>query len=495
MSVPFKPTSDKLDEAKKFSGNLFDLLPTTHDCFVFKDLFEELDTTDIEAKYSPKGQHAYHPKQIVGILIYGYTHNVFSSRQLEQRCNEDLSFMYIAGMNCPNFRTLSNFRKDNPEFFEECFKQTVQLAIQMGMASLGHVSLDGSKFKADSSKHKAMSYKYLRENDQTLCEEIDELIKQGNACDTEENTDYKDKSSYELPKELEFKQQRLDTIKKAKEALEAREESLNPGQPIDDKKQISFADHDARIMGKKGNFDYNYNPQISVDSDYQIIIGQHVSQNANDKQEVEAALESIKENTGQLPEKMSLDNGYESGKNLEALGKSDVEAYVATGRGEKTPNESLEETERALVKADFRYDKDEDCFHCPGGQKLALKSKDKEDKCVYQGDENICTKCPFFSRCCKSKKGAARTITTDKYEDLRQDMRDRMKTEEAKEIYKRRKVIVEPVFGHIKNGGFRGFGLRGLDKVKGEFALVCAGHNMKKMVRAIMMGSVCPAFA
>jgi len=235
MSVPFKSSSDNLHEAQNFSGNIFDLLPTTHDCFVFKDLFEELDTTSIEAKYSLKGQHAYHPKQIVGILIYGYTHNVFSSRQLEQHCNQDISFMFIADMNCPNFRTLSNFRKNNPEFFEECFKQTVQIAIQMGMASLGHVSLDGSKFKADSSKHKAMSYKYLLENEQQLCTEIDKLIEQGNACDTEENTDYQDKSRYELPEELEFKQQRLEKIKKAKEALETREESLNPGQAIDEK--------------------------------------------------------------------------------------------------------------------------------------------------------------------------------------------------------------------------------------------------------------------
>jgi hypothetical protein len=341
-----------------------------------------------------------------------------------------------------------------------------------------------------------MSYKYLLENEQQLCTEIDKLIEQGNACDTEENTDYQDKSSYELPEELEFKQQRLEKIKKAKEALETREESLNPGQAIDDKKQISFADTDARIMGKNGHFEYSYNAQISVDSDYQIIVGQHVSQNANDKQEVEAGLESIKENTGQMPEKMSLDNGYESGANLEALTESGIDTYLATGRGEKTAGELLEETDRSLVKADFRYDKEEDCFHCPGGQKLERKSKDKEGKCVYQGDVEICVDCPFFSRCCNSKKGAARTINTDEYEDLRQDMRDQMKTTEAKEIYKRRKVIVEPVFGHIKkNGGFREFSLRGIDKVKGEFSLVCAGHNMKKIVKMMMTGLVCPAFA
>ncbi len=494
MFIPFKSDFVKLDKAQHFSGNIFDLLPDDHDCFVFKDLFEQLDTADIEAKYSCKGQNAYHPKKIVGILIYGYTHGVFSSRQLERRCNEDLSFMYIAGMNSPNFRVLSDFRKNNPEFFHACFKQTVELALEMKLVSLGHVSFDGSKFKANSSKHKAMNYKHLKEKEQKLCEEIELLVEQANVSDSEEDADYHEKTSYELPEEIKFKKQRLKTIKTAKKALEAREETINPGKRIDDKKQISFADPDARIMGKKGHFDYNYNPQISVDSDNQIIVGQHVSQNANDKQEVKAGLENIKENTGKLPEKMSLDNGYQSGKNLEALEHAETEAYIAVDRGEKTHNESLEESERSLVKADFCYDKEQDCFHCPGNQHLELKSKDKNGNCIYQGKDDVCASCQYHERCCKSKKGEARTINTDCYEDLRQDMRDLMEQEASKEIYKRRKVIVEPVFGQIKNGGFRGFSVRSFSKVAGEFSLVCAAHNMKKMVKAIITGVVPPMF-
>lgn len=208
--------------------------------------------------------------------------------------------MYIAGMNCPNFRVLSDFRKDNAEFFQSCFKQTVKLAVEMKLASLGHVSLDGSKFKANSSKHKAMSYKFLKAKEPALGEEIDDLIKQANAADREEDAVYKEKTGYELPEDLQFKQQRLAVIKEAKAALEAREAAINPGQPIADKKQISFADTDARIMGKNGSFDYSYNGQISVCSDNQIIVGQHVSQNSNDKQEVDQALASIKENTEKL---------------------------------------------------------------------------------------------------------------------------------------------------------------------------------------------------
>ena len=188
-----------------------------------------------------------------------------------------------------------------------------------GMASLGHVSLDGSKFKASTSKHKAMSYGRLKAKEKELTDEIEELIAKAAECDNEEDKEYQDKNGYEIPEELKIKEKRLTKIKEAKQALEEREHALNPGKKIDDKKQISFADQEARIMGKKGDFDYSYNGQISVDEDNQIIVGQHLSQNANDKREVDPALEEIKETTGHLPDKMSLDNGYMSGNNLESF--------------------------------------------------------------------------------------------------------------------------------------------------------------------------------
>jgi transposase len=163
MSGPFK--SDPVDASQRqlFPDSVFDLLPTDHDCYLFHDLFRQLATSSIESQYSPMGQRAYHPRKLVGILIYGYRHGVFSSRQLEKRCNEDLSFMYIAGKDCPNFCVLSDFSRQHTPFFQECFVQTVKLAMEMKLASLGHVSLDGSKFKGNSSRHKAMTYKFLKE--------------------------------------------------------------------------------------------------------------------------------------------------------------------------------------------------------------------------------------------------------------------------------------------------------------------------------------------
>lgn len=181
-----------------------------------------------------------------------------------------------------------------------------------------------------------MSYKHLKEQEAELTAQIEDLTGKAECCDAAENQAYQQQTGYKIPDDLKHKQQRQQKIQAAKKALEERETTLYPSKPIDDKKQISFADTDARIMGKKGHFQYSYNGQVSVDSDHQIIVGQHLSQNANDIQEVAPALDAIYAATGgQLPEKMSIDNGYMSGANLAALEHAQVDAYIATDRGEK----------------------------------------------------------------------------------------------------------------------------------------------------------------
>jgi len=491
MQIPFKKDPIEFKQRALFATNVFDLLPSDHQCYVYEDIFEQLDTSSVEEQFSVYGQNAFHPRLITGILIYAYSQGVFSSREIEKRCHEDLGFMFISHFNCPNFRVLSDFRKDNHEFFKECFKQSALLAMEAGMASLGHVSLDGSKFKANTSKHKAMSYGRLKAKEKDLTDEIEDLIAKAAKCDEEGDEEHQDKSGYEIPEELKIKEKRLAKIKEAKEALEKREQDLNPGKKIDDKKQISFADKEARIMGKKGNFDYSYNGQISVDEDNQIIVGQHLSQNANDKQEVEPALEEIKETTGDLPDEMSLDNGYMSGNNLESFDGKEIDVYVATGKGEKKDQRPIEDSNRKIKKVDFNYDESKDCFVCPAGHTLKLRTETNEGKKVYQGDKSACDLCHYKARCCSSKKGEPRTIHTDDKEPLRQKMREKMEQESSKEIYKKRKKIVEPVFGQIKNTGFRGFSLRGCKKASGEFSLACAVHNFRKIVKGILGGKVC----
>ncbi|MDO9530272.1 MAG: IS1182 family transposase [Syntrophales bacterium] len=489
MAVPFKKDPVEFNQRLLFPLNMFDLLPEDHECYIYEEIFKQLDTTSVEKNYSVLGQNAFHPKLIVGILIYAYSQGIFSSRQIKKKSHEDLGFMYISHLNCPDFRVLSDFRKDHYEFFKECFKQSVLLAKEAGMVSLGHVSLDGSKFKADTSKHKAMSYGRLKEKERELTEQIEELIQKAEQCDSEEDEEYNDKTGYEIPEELKFKENRLAKIKAAREALEKRKQELNPGKKIDDKKQISFADKEARIMGKNGNFQYAYNGQISVDKNNQIIVGQHLTRNANDKQEVTPALQEIKETTeDELPDVMSLDNGYMSGSNLAAFNDPDIDidVYIATGKGENGDQRSLDECNRKVRKSDFVYDEDKDCFICPACHILELRNRTGDDKKIYQTRMEDCDQCSYRNRCCKSKKGEPRTISTDSKEPLRQEMVEKMKKESSKEIYKKRKTIVEPVFGQIKkNMGFRGFSVRGFIKAGGEFSLVCAAHNIKKVVKSI----------
>ncbi|MDM8544284.1 transposase [Desulfococcaceae bacterium HSG9] len=173
MPVPFKKDPVESDQRLLFPSNVFDLLPSDHQCFVYGDIFDQLDTSNVEQNCSIPGQNAYHPGLITGISIYSYSQGVFSSREIEKRCDEDIGFMFISHLNCPDFRVLSDFRKNNHEFFKKCFKKSVQPAMEAGMASPGHVSIDGSEFKADTSKHKAMSYGRLKAEEAESIKDIE----------------------------------------------------------------------------------------------------------------------------------------------------------------------------------------------------------------------------------------------------------------------------------------------------------------------------------
>ena len=492
LSLPkFKTPPIEFNQGQLFATNVFDLLPEDHDCFVYEQIFKGIDTLSLESKYHHLGQHAYHPRLIVSILIYAYSHGVFSSREIERHCHQDLAFMYISQRNCPNFRVLGDFRKNNIQFFHDCFKQSVKMAIELKMASLGHISLDGSKFKANSSKHKAMSYGRLKTKENKLTKEIEELIRKANQCDTDEDEDYQAQNGYSIQEDIKFKQKQLEKVSAAKRALEKREDEDNPGMAIDNKKQISFTDYDARIMKTKGAYEYSYNPQISVDKDKQIIVGQHVSQNPNDQQEVKPALIAIAEATdGHIINEMSLDNGYNSGANLSALNEANIDAYVATNRQDKPTKEILEESNRQFVKADFIYIEEEDSFECPAGKKLTANPNSQAKKKIYRASKKLCQDCIYYARCNSSKNRTSRIIQTDEYEALRQGMKKKMATASAKKVYDVRKITAEPAFGHIKNSGFRGFSLRGIDKVAGEFSLVCTAYNLKKIARAKIAGSI-----
>ena len=485
MAVPFKNHPVEFNGRKLLAENVFDLLSGDHDCFVYEDIFSQIDTKSIEQKYSMIGQHAYHPKQITSILIYAYSQGVFSSRKIEKRCRQDLSFMYISRLNCPNFRVLSDFRKNNSDFFAETFKKSVEMAKNLGMVSLGHVGMDGSKFGANTSKHKAASYSHLKANEDKLKREIEELLRKADDIDSAEDKIYHNGNGYSIPDDLKIKEKRLEKIKKVKKELEEREQRENPGKKIDSKKQISYADTEAKMMKSGGGFEYCYNCQISVDDQNQIIVGQHLSQNANDKNELKKAIDEIKNITGKNPEKISADAGYRSSDNMLALNESKIDGYIATGKGEK----DITDTDKKIGIKNFSYDDKKDVFICPAGALLKLKSSGENR--VYKAQEMVCEGCVYKNKCSASKGNTA-TIYTDDKKIILAVMVEKMKKDSSREIYAKRKVIVEPVFGQIKTGGFRRFSLRGYKKAGGEFSLVCAVSNFKKIVKKIKDQTGCP---
>jgi transposase len=479
MPVPFKEDPEEFKGRKLFAQNVFDLLPPDHDCFIYEDIFSQIDTKPLEEKYSMLGRHAYHPKLVVSILIYAYSQGVYSSRKIEQKCRQDLSFMYISHLNCPNFRVLSDFRKNNFPFFVDCFKASIGMAGSLGMVALGHVATDGSKFLADTSKHKAASYSRLDANEKKLEAEIMELLKKADEADEAEDKIYHNGKGYSLPDDLLIKEKRLEKIKRVKKELEEREQSQNPGKEIDGKKQISYADTDARIMKKEGDFSYCYNAQVSVDEKNQIIVGCHLTQNANDKNELKRQIDEIKDNTGKTPEKISTDSGYLSSDNISALKENNIDGYIATGKGEKDISKIAEK----IGIKNFSYDKENDLFICPAGCPLKLKSVGK--KRIYKG-YGICAGCGFKNKCSASK-GDTATIYIDEGGITLAVMAAKMKKHSSREIYGKRKIIVEPVFGQIKTAGFKRFSLRGFEKAGGEFSLVCAVSNFKKIVKKMKM--------
>jgi transposase len=407
--------------------SLRDWLPEDHLAYFLSDVVEQLDLSAIESVYEKeeRGQPPYHPRMMTKILLYGYCVGVFSSRRIEKRLREDVGFRVLAAGNEPDFRTISDFRKLHLAALQRLFDQLLQIALQAGTMKLGRVILDGSKVKANASKHKAMSYGRMQEDEKRLREEVRRRLAQAEATDAEEDAQYgPDRSGDELPAELARRETRLEKIREAKRALEerAREEAKSKGKPAEKAKpkakmQYHFTDPESRIMKGADGFVQAYNAQVAVEPDFQLIVGQQVTQEANDKQQMKPLVQVIAEQSGQKPAEVVSDSGYGSEANLKYLEKKKIEGFVAV------------------------------------------------DRESYRDREKPCPRGPL-------PKGATRVDR----------MRRKLQTQKGAVIYAMRKTVVEPVFGQIKEArGFRRFLLRGLKKVQGEWALVCLTHNILKL--------------
>ena len=452
---------DTVNQTLLFPPSLHDWLPAGHLARFLVDVVSALDLSSIYQSYEEKdgrGQAAYAPEMMIRLLLYGYATGVYSSRKIQRRTYEDVAFRYLSGDQHPDHATIAEFRKRHLDALSGLFTQALLLCAEAGLVKLGHVAIDGTKIKANASKHKAMSYQRMKETEARLKQEIDALLAGAEKIDAEEDARLgKDRQGDELPEELQRRESRLKKIQEAKAALEkaAREQAeqersetehklaereeeeqrtgrkkrgRKPELPDpeqarpDDTAQRNFVDPESRIMpdgGNKGSFVQGYNAQIAVDSESQVIVAAEVTQETNDKKQLLPMIAQIVTNLDQKPEKISADTGYFSEANVSDESVKDVDLYVATDRDKHGSSEAA------------------NCEPPPLGASPEQK------------------------------------------------MRSKLRTESGRAVYKMRKAIVEPVFGQIKElRGFRRFSLRGKQNVRREWRLVCAVSNLLKLFRS-----------
>jgi transposase len=422
------------DEELLLPPSLRDWLPEDHLAYFVSDVVDNLDLSAMDAVYGTekRGQPPYDPLMMTKVLVYSYCIGVFSSRRIETRLDEDIAFRVLAAGNHPNFRTISDFRKIHLKTLAGLFEQVLKIALEAGAMKVGRVALDGTKVKANASKHKAMSHDRMLEKEKQLKAEVQQLLEQAETTDAEEDARHgKDRRGDELPAELARRETRLKKIREAKRALAARAREKTEAEGSDpkqakpkEKDQYNFTDPESRIMKGADGFVQAYNAQAAVEADFQLIVVQSVTQATNDKEQLLPMVEKIEEQSGHRPEEILADSGYCSEKNLEGLESKDqpeqqIVGYIATER---------------LKHGEYKEP-------CPRG--------------------------PL-------PQGATRVDR----------MRRKLKTKVGKAVYAARKAIVEPVFGQIKQArGFRQFLLRGIEKVRREWAMVCLTHNILKLYR------------
>src|SRR5271163_609141 len=428
MSKIFRPWT--IDEPLLLPPSVQDFVGDDHLArFVLALVLEHLDLGEIEVAYvSERGQPPFDPAMMTGLLLYGYCNGVYSSRRIAKAARERVDFMSLVGLDPPDFRTVSNFRKRHLKALAGLFAQVLKLCEQAGLAKLGHVALDGTKIKANASKHKAMSYERMAKRAAELEAEVAKWLSAAEAADAEEDQAFgRDKSGQELPDWVADMKKRAEKIRAAKAELEAEAKAAaaakaraqakaeerrraegrkKPGKPAappseepDPKAQKNFTDPESRIMKTKDGFIQGYNAQAAVDA------------KQSDQHQLAPIVDAIEANLNRKPAQLSADAGYCSDANLAALEERDVDAYIAPGRGK----------------------------HAGEGE-----------------------------------GGGARVAA----------MRAKIKAGGHNSPYRLRKQLPEPVFGQIKQArGFRQFLLRGVEKVAAEWGLVCLAHNILKLAQ------------
>ncbi len=440
MSKTFRAWN--VDQVWLFPPSVRDFVPAKHVAhFVRETVRTELDLKAIFASYTEeRGYPPYHPAMMVALLLYGYSRGVYSSRQLACACEERVDFMAVTGISRPDFRTIAEFRRRHLKALGDLFVQVLRLCREAGLVKLGHVALDGTKIKANASKHKAMSYGRMRETEAKLEAEVKAWFARAAAVDAEEDrTHGRERRGDELPDWVADKQQRLARLREAKATLEAEAKAPPPGDDgpgpstgmMDhgkprrapnggppDRAQRNFTDPDSRIQPSRDGVIQGYNAQIAVDGAHQIILAQRVQTTAADRGALAPLVKAIRRDLRANPDELSGDAAYCDEANLAFLARRRITAYLAPGRARHGGGD-------------------------PAGRR-------------------------------RSRKGSRVAA-----------MAAKLRRAGRRSRYRLRKQVVEPVFGQVKAARrFRQFLLRGLDKVRYEWAMICTVHNLLKLAKA-----------
>ena len=487
MSKHFRPW--KIDQTQLLPPAIEDFVPEGHLArFVVALTRDELDLSEITNSYtSALGQPPFDPRLMVALLLYCYCSGIYSSRRIAKACRERVDVMMIVALDPPDFRTISDFRKRHLKALSALFLQVLKLCEKAGLVKLGHVALDGTKIKANASKHKAMSYQRMEKRAAELEAEVAKWLAAAEATDAEEDRRHgADKSGDEMPKWVADKKRRAEKIRAAQAELEAEAKAAaeektkaeaaaeekrkaegrkKPGKPAappspepDGKAQKNFTDPESRIMKSKDGFVQAYNAQAAVDGEAQIIVAEAVTQEAGDKQQLIPMTDGIEVNLGRKPEQMSADNGYCSEANLEGLEARRIDGYVATGRAKDAPIQNAAIDPVAAV-----------------ADAATAKPVATDDSGTSDG-----TSCPEAAPAGAEPASAKTRVEA---------MREKIKAGGHESPYRFRKQLPEPVFGQIKQArGFRQFLLRGIENVRGEWSLVCTAHNILKLAQGMAQG-------
>ena len=475
--------------------NSADMVPNDHICHLVAAIIGRMDVSETEEKFiGGPGYPAYPRKMLLRLLTMAAVDGIFSSRKVAKLARENIIYIHLTGNKQPDFRTICLFRAENSELVESTFKQIVLVAEELRILTLGALSTDSTKIKANASRERSLSKEQI--------ERIREIIRKGIETDKEEDNLYGDKRGDELPPELDTKEKiykRIGEIEKehgkrlprtgrklvaehalggkrnVKRALDRAYKALKNG----DQKFMSLTDTDSRLMpNKKGIIEAAYNSQITVDLDSGIIVSNDVVQESNDCAQMIPQIKNTERVVGRLAKgtKIIDDCGYYTGKALKYLERRGLDGYLPDKK-QASANKGTKREEKFYPKEMFRYDAGSICFVCPQGRRLKRRwSCTTRGVKRYQYFTEKCSTCPVRRECTGKEY---RIISGGKHEPQKQRMRAKMESGSGKSIYKRR-MFVEHAIGDIKqNFHFREFLTRGLEGVGTEFDLVCSAHNLK----------------